>query len=77
MSKDWQKRFNKFWEEGNYGYNHIGKNTMKDFIRAERKRIVEEIDQLLANTKTDSYEKSWWEFVEKFSNLKSLEEEKE
>lgn len=33
--EDWKERFEQFWKEGNYGYNHIGKNSMKAFIQEE------------------------------------------
>ncbi len=52
-----EKRFEALWEEGNYGYNHIGKNTMRQFIKKELKNeriklireILPDIHRLRAN----------------------------
>jgi len=81
---DWRKRFEKFWREGNYGYNHIGKNTMRDFISQELKREKEEAleeavklsDEIEAGKETTFEE---WKAFKRFRNtlrdrLKNLKE---
>ena len=49
--------FDKLWTEGNYGYNHIGKNTMQDFLQSslysQKAELMDKLEVIMWSMKRE------------------------